>query len=507
MGRVRRRLAVDYGVALLAVAAALALRWVLGPWLQDQLPYVTVFGAVALAVWQGGMGPALLAALIGLGVADHGFAPSLSGTARLVGAIGYAASCGLIIGLGEGLRRTRARLQQEVLERRRAERAALSHAERLDATLLSIGDGVIVTDAQGRVERLNPVAERLTGWPVAEAHGEPLAKVLDIVREDSREPVVDHPVWRALEEGTIVGLDGPTVLISRDGSERPIDDCAAPIRGPGGRIEGAVMVFRDVGAYRNAERDLTRTVRLLETLVAAAPVAIVVVDRDPQRARVWNPAAAALFGWREDEVLGHRLPAGLEATVDECERLLAEPQSGRMPIGRGLSSVRRDGRPLRLRLSGAALHDGAGRVGGLLLMFSVASDAERAAAADARLASLVRHAGEAILTAGFDGLVWSWNPAAEALFGYRAEERVGRSLQALTPLDRAAEERRLMARLQAGEAVRLETVRMRKDGRPVEVLLSVAPLRDERGRLAGFAAFYQDLSPGRAVEAALRRAE
>lgn len=506
MGRMRRRLAVDYGVALLAIAAALALRWLLGPWLADRLPYVTLFGAVALSVWHGGLGPALLAALLGLAVADHGFAPSLPGVARAVGFFGYAASCGLIIGLGEGLRRTRARLERETLERWRAERVALARAERLDATLRSIGDGVIVTDAEGRVERLNPAAERLTGWPAAQACGQPLARVLDIVHGDSRATVVDHAVRHAPSEGA-TGPARPTVLVSRDGSERPIDDCAAPIRGPEGRIEGAVTVFRDAGAHRAVQRDLARTARMLETLLATSPFAIVVVDRDPPLVRRWNPAAAALFGWSESEVLGRRLPGGPDAAADECARLLTELQAGGTLSDRELTRLRRDGRPLELRLSGAPLRDAAGRVGGLLLVFSDASEARRAAAADARLSALLRHAGEAILTVGFDALVWSWNPAAEALFGYRAEERVGRPLQALTPPDRTAEERRLMARLQAGEAVRVETVRMRKDGRPVEVLLSVAPLRDERGRLVGFAAFYQDLSARRAAEAALRRGE
>ena len=294
MGRVRRRLAVDYGVALLAIAAALALRWLLGPWLADRLPYVTLFGAVALSVWHGGLGPALLAALLGLAVADHGFAPSLPGVARAVGFFGYAASCGLIIGLGEGLRRTRARLERETLERWRAERVALARAERLDATLRSIGDGVIVTDAEGRVERLNPAAERLTGWPAAQACGQPLARVLDIVHGDSRATVVDHAVRHAPSEGA-TGPARPTVLVSRDGSERPIDDCAAPIRGPAGRIEGAVTVFRDAGAHRAVQRDLARTARMLETLLATSPFAIVVVDRDPPLVRRWNPAAVR--GW------------------------------------------------------------------------------------------------------------------------------------------------------------------------------------------------------------------
>ncbi len=97
----------------------------------------------------------------------------------------------------------------------------------LHTTLTSIGDAVIATDQQGRVTFMNGVAENLTGWSEAQAAGRKLQEILRIVNEETRKSV-DSPVDKALREGVIVGLANHTVLISRDGSERPIDDSAAP---------------------------------------------------------------------------------------------------------------------------------------------------------------------------------------------------------------------------------------------------------------------------------------
>jgi PAS domain S-box-containing protein len=125
----------------------------------------------------------------------------------------------------------------------------------LHTTLSSIGDAVIATDEAGRVTFLNAVAENLTGWTQALAEGQPLQDVLAIVNEETRQPV-ENPVDKALREGVVVGLANHTVLISRDGTERPIDDSAAPIRDPQGKIAGVVMVFRDVSGRREAEERL-----------------------------------------------------------------------------------------------------------------------------------------------------------------------------------------------------------------------------------------------------------
>jgi PAS domain S-box-containing protein len=135
-------------------------------------------------------------------------------------------------------------------ERRLAEQTA----ERLNVTLRSIGDGVITTDNQGRIHRMNPVAETLTGWSEAEAAGRRLEEALVMVNEGSRLPV-DNPVTRVLREGTVVGLANHTILIGRDGRELPIDDSAAPIRDADGEMVGVVMVFRDISDRYAAERE------------------------------------------------------------------------------------------------------------------------------------------------------------------------------------------------------------------------------------------------------------
>lgn len=144
----------------------------------------------------------------------------------------------------------------ETTERKRAEEALYEEKERAQITLASIGDGVVTTDAAGRVEFLNPAAEHLLGWSNAEAQGVSLTEIFHLVDETTREPVQD-PVQSCLCLGKITGFANPAVLIRRDGEELTIDDSAAPIRARDGRIVGAVIIFRDVTAQRQLAQQLT----------------------------------------------------------------------------------------------------------------------------------------------------------------------------------------------------------------------------------------------------------
>jgi PAS domain S-box-containing protein len=145
---------------------------------------------------------------------------------------------------------------EALLRTRRAEREARAQQELLQVTLNSIGDAVIATDAAGRVTFLNPVAQALTGWSVSEGVGKPLTDVLRIVDKQSRQPL-ENPAQKALREGKVVAMANHSVLIARDGSERPIEDSAAPIRDSDGRVHGVVLVFRDV-TQRQAAEDALR---------------------------------------------------------------------------------------------------------------------------------------------------------------------------------------------------------------------------------------------------------
>lgn len=151
---------------------------------------------------------------------------------------------------------TLGRLQEEIAERQSIEQALFQEKELALVTLQSIGDGVITTDGTGSIKYLNPVAEVLTGWSLSEALGLPLTEVFRIINEISRQ-TVENPVEKVLHSGAIVGLANHTVLITRNGTELSIEDCAAPIRTRDGEIIGVVLVFRDVSQNRDLARLLS----------------------------------------------------------------------------------------------------------------------------------------------------------------------------------------------------------------------------------------------------------
>jgi PAS domain S-box-containing protein len=139
----------------------------------------------------------------------------------------------------------------------------LSSESRLHTILQSIGDGVIATDAEGRITVINPVAEQLTGWDSAEALGKPAEAVFRIINEFTGNPS-ENPVTRVLKEGTIIGLANHTLLITKNGSEIPIADSGAPIRTKEGEITGVVLVFRDQTEERRREKMVSLRFDLLE---------------------------------------------------------------------------------------------------------------------------------------------------------------------------------------------------------------------------------------------------
>jgi PAS domain S-box-containing protein len=149
-------------------------------------------------------------------------------------------------------------LVEESTARRVAEenaRIVQEQRERLHVTLESIGDGVISTDVEGRVEFLNSVAQELVGWKTEEAANRALSDVFRVVNEQTRLPL-ENPALRALQDGVKVGLENHALLVARDGREHSIDDSAAPIRNAEGKVVGSVLVFRDISPLKQANEAL-----------------------------------------------------------------------------------------------------------------------------------------------------------------------------------------------------------------------------------------------------------
>ncbi len=144
----------------------------------------------------------------------------------------------------------------DITERKRAETRVFEEKERAEVTLQSIGDGVITTDADGKVDYINPVAQDLTGWDMRSARGTPVNDIMMIVNEHTRASV-ENPVIRCLKEGRVITLAENSVLITRNGDEVAIQDSAAPIRDRIGNIIGSVMVFHDVSKESRLFRQLS----------------------------------------------------------------------------------------------------------------------------------------------------------------------------------------------------------------------------------------------------------
>jgi PAS domain S-box-containing protein len=145
--------------------------------------------------------------------------------------------------------------------------------------------------------------------------------------------------------------------------------------------------------------------------------------------------------------------------------------------------------------------------GGVAVFWRDVTERRRAELENAHLAALVRGAGEALFGLSADGAVESWNPAAERLFGHAAGEIIGQPVARLAPPGRHAEQQEILAHVRAGRTVSRETVRVTRDGRPIDVILTTGPVRDAAGRLVGISATVVDITERKRAEAALRERE
>ena len=308
-----------YGVVLPVVAAAMLLRWPLQPYLGQDLAYLMLYPSVAFCAWYGGLGPGLLATVLSALAAvffllEPTFDVALS---RVSDRIGLAMFVGLSVLLS---------LLLEQLHR--ASRDADLERERLRVTLSSIGDAVIATDPEGRITFINAVARTLTGWAEG-AEGKPLEEVFRIVNEQTRQPV-ESPGARVLREARIVGLANHTVLLGKDGTERSIDDSAAPIHAADGTLQGVIMVFTDVTERRRAQRLLFESESRFRELTESLPQLVWTCRPDGQcdyLSRQWceytgHPESEQLgYGWLDfvhpDDVPGlqQRWQQALEGRV------------------------------------------------------------------------------------------------------------------------------------------------------------------------------------------------
>jgi two-component system cell cycle sensor histidine kinase/response regulator CckA len=205
----------------------------------------------------------------------------------------------------------------------------------LSMTMRSIGDAIISTDAAGRINYMNPVAEALTGWSAAQAQGRMSEEILRLVRDDRLRTPIANPLQVALDEGRPLSVDG--VLVRTAGQEHFISDSTAPIVGDGGSVLGAVMVFRDVGDQRRLQRQLELADRLATVGTMAAGIAH----------EVNNPLTFILSNitFVLEEIRGRLGEPGAPAWLKELEAALADAEEGTKRIEKIVADLKTFTRP------------------------------------------------------------------------------------------------------------------------------------------------------------------
>src|SRR5215213_8276372 len=216
----------------------------------------------------------------------------------------------------------------------------------------------------------------------------------------------------------------------------------------------------------------------------------------------WNPGAERIFGYTADEVVGKPITILFpEDHLDEEPNILARIRAGERVEHYETVRVRKDGSLVDISLTVSPIRGPDGRIVGASKIARDITARRQAELARARLAAIIESADDAIITKTLQGVITSWNPGAERIFGYTAEEAVGRPVTMLIPEERPDEEPGILGRLVRGERVEhYETVRVRKDGSRLNVSLTVSPVRGPDGRIVGASKIARDITDRKLAE-------
>jgi PAS domain S-box-containing protein len=252
-----------YVLTLVIVALAIPLRSLLNQ-VMGQQSIAIFLAAILVCAWIGGVGPALLSVFLLHIVHGYWFSdPTGLWQPNMASIVSTTAYYLVAITVGVLSQKRTAALRRA----REQQLEAISQREHLRATLSCMADGVLVTDVHGRLTLINPIAESMTGWNLADAKGKPWWEIFVVRREDGKDSA-ERPIDRVLQEVRIVHETAPLTLTSRTGHVLPIAYSAAPVQDPDGRIQGAVLVFRDESERRRTELALRNADRRKDEFLA-----------------------------------------------------------------------------------------------------------------------------------------------------------------------------------------------------------------------------------------------
>jgi len=365
------------------------------------------------------------------------------------------------------------------------QRRAFERAQRMAAIVESSDDAIMGRTLDGIITSWNPAAERMYGYSSKEIIG----KSADLLIPGDRAAEARDIVAKVRAGQPVKHLE--TFRVRKDGTVFPVSCSTSPISDMDGKVVGSSHVCRDVTELRQAAEYAQRMAAIIEfsddAIISGSSGGIITS---------WNPAAERMYGYSSAEIVGK--PAALltpKDRADEIQDVLKTIKADQRVEHLETKRVRKHGTVFPVSLTVSPICDPEGVVVGTSVIHRDLTEQKGALAVAQRMAAIIEHSDDAIISRTIDGIITSWNPAAERMFGYASEEIVGKHIDLLVPENRAGETISILAKASAGHPVHdFETTRIRKDGKLFPVSLTISPIRSESGAVVATSVICRDVS-------------
>jgi PAS domain S-box-containing protein len=422
-----------------------------------------------------------------------------------------ARTAGALMGSGRDEEQTHAQSQvaghsstSYVLDaRERAEEALRASDERFRAIFNQAAVGIALAGLDGRILQANQRMSEILGYPHEELSAHTFT---DLTHPDDRAATQDRA--RQLMAGNIEEYVLEKRYLHKSGGSVWCLTSVTLLRDTEGRPVYFIGIVEDMSERKKTELALRQTAQRLQLALAAGQLGD------------WSWDAATdevIFGTRAAEIFGLRASEPLTWTGLRSLLVDEDAERARLAVEHALETHtvydieyrvdRPDGGGRRwIAARGTGFYDTGGTVLGMIGVVQDITERKETDAARMRLAAVVESSGDAIISKTLEGIITSWNLGAERMFGYNAGEVVGKPITLLIPPERLDEEPTILRRIAAGERIQqYESVRVHKDGRRLDVSLSVSPVKDHNGRIIGASKIARDIGLQKLTEAAAQR--
>ena len=357
--------------------------------------------------------------------------------------------------------------------------------QNLAAIIESSNKSIISTNLDRILTSWNPASEILFGYTADEMIGQPIARIIPIEKREETNACFEKTI------SNIKLKPYKTLRLRKDGSTISISLTVSPIFDQMGAIIGVSGMSQDITQEEAASQYARNMASIIEhsndSIISANLEGIIVS---------WNPTAERTFGYLSEEIVGQSISLIIPAdNKDEFAEIQKKIRGGDRIDPYETLRIRKDGIAIPVSLTISLVYDDNGVVIGLS---GISRDitAEKAASQNARnMASIIEYSNDAIISVNMAAIVTSWNPAAERLYGYSAEEMIGRPILKIVPPDGADQDPDSVSNLRSGHKIEAyEIIRIRKNGTPVEISLTLSPIYDESGVVIGTSGISRDIT-------------